>query len=85
MATNYTTWAIDEEEGRRIGNQSAALGVDKCFVTLQKVMEAVLRSDGGNDFKLPRVSKHVAVNGRLPMAVPVATNAVDTAYSVLFA
>ncbi|KAG2870247.1 hypothetical protein PC114_g27471, partial [Phytophthora cactorum] len=36
MATNYTTWAIDEEEGRRIGNQSAALGVDKCFVTLQK-------------------------------------------------
>ncbi|KAG2786567.1 hypothetical protein PC112_g24593, partial [Phytophthora cactorum] len=26
MATNYTTWAIDEEEGRRIGNQSAALG-----------------------------------------------------------
>ncbi|RAW43004.1 hypothetical protein PC110_g835 [Phytophthora cactorum] len=45
---------------------------------------AVLRSGGGNDFKLPRVSKHVAVNGRLPMTVPVAMDAVVTAYSVLF-
>ncbi|KAG3215744.1 hypothetical protein PC129_g13375 [Phytophthora cactorum] len=48
-------------------------------------MEAVLQSGEGNDFKLPRVSKHAAVNGRLPMAVPVATDDVVTAYSVLFA
>ncbi|KAF1791576.1 hypothetical protein GQ600_15838 [Phytophthora cactorum] len=53
--------------------------LDQCFVTLQKVMESIMISGGVNDFKLPCVSKHVAVNGRMPMSVAVATDAVNNA------
>ncbi|ETM45016.1 hypothetical protein L914_09810, partial [Phytophthora nicotianae] len=31
-------------------------------------MEAIMRCGGGNDFKLPRVSKHVSFNGNMPMS-----------------
>ncbi|KAG6955884.1 hypothetical protein JG688_00011691 [Phytophthora aleatoria] len=54
--------------------------LDQCFVTLQKVMESIMISGGVNDFKLPCVSKHVAVNGRMPMSVAVATDAVTSGY-----
>ncbi|KAE8999534.1 hypothetical protein PR003_g21400 [Phytophthora rubi] len=58
--------------------------LDKCFVTLQKVMEAILLDDGSNSFKLPRVGRHVAVNGRMPLSVKVSQDAVTNGYSKLY-
>ncbi|GMF49634.1 unnamed protein product [Phytophthora fragariaefolia] len=57
--------------------------LDKCFVTLQKVMEAILVDSGGNGLKLPRVGKHVAANGRMPLSVKVSEEAVMNGYSKL--
>ncbi|GMF39763.1 unnamed protein product [Phytophthora fragariaefolia] len=39
-------------------------------------MEAILVDSGGNGFKLPRVGKHVAANGRMPLSVKVSEEAV---------
>ncbi|KAE9036974.1 hypothetical protein PR001_g8584 [Phytophthora rubi] len=58
--------------------------LDKCFVTLQKVMEAILLDDGSNSFKLPRVGRNVAVNGRMPLSVKVSQDAVTNGYSKLY-
>lgn len=44
--------------------------VEKCFLTLQKVMESVIRCGGGNEFALPRVSKAHIRNGIFPMSIP---------------
>ncbi|KAE9174004.1 hypothetical protein PF005_g24303 [Phytophthora fragariae] len=58
--------------------------LDKCFVTLQKVMVAILLDDGSNSFKLPCVGRHVAVNGRMPLSVKVSQDAVTNGYSKLY-
>ncbi|GMF44513.1 unnamed protein product [Phytophthora fragariaefolia] len=57
--------------------------LDKCFVTLQKVMEVILVDSSGNGFKLPRVGKHVAANGRMPLSVTASEEAVMNGYSKL--
>ncbi|KAE9236691.1 hypothetical protein PF005_g960 [Phytophthora fragariae] len=58
--------------------------LDKCFVTLQKVMEAIHLDDGSNSFKLPRVGRLVAVNGRMSLSVKVSQDAVTNGYSKLY-
>ncbi|GMF17027.1 unnamed protein product [Phytophthora fragariaefolia] len=55
--------------------------LDKCFVTLQKLMEAILVDSGGKSFKLPRVC--LAVNGRMPLSVKVSEEAVMNGNSKL--
>lgn len=38
--------------------------IDKCFVTLQKVLQCVIACGGGNDYRLPRVRKPHLASGR---------------------
>ncbi|KAJ8578711.1 hypothetical protein ON010_g492 [Phytophthora cinnamomi] len=40
--------------------------IDKCFITLQKVMQCVMLHGGGHGYKLPHVSKELKGKPRLP-------------------
>ncbi|GMF54496.1 unnamed protein product [Phytophthora fragariaefolia] len=55
--------------------------LDKCFVTVQKAIEVILVDSSGNGLKLPRVGKHVAANGCMPLSVKVSGEAVMNGYS----
>lgn len=43
--------------------------IDKCFLTLQKVMECVIRAEGGNDYRLPRVQRLYRGSSSLPLSL----------------
>lgn len=45
--------------------------IDKCFITLQKVLQCVIADNGGNSYKLPRVSKQHLSGSRTPIALPI--------------
>lgn len=54
-----------------------AATIDKCFVTLQKVLQCIIASGGGNDYKLPRVSKkHIVRGSATPLALPISKEVV---------
>ncbi|KAG3018561.1 hypothetical protein PC123_g20441 [Phytophthora cactorum] len=50
-------------------NMGPSRTLDKCFLTLQKVMECIIRHAGDNDFRLPRVSKLYIKNGFIPSSI----------------
>jgi hypothetical protein len=43
--------------------------IDKCFFTLQKVVECVIRAEGGNDFRLLRVQRLFRGLATLPLSL----------------
>lgn len=57
--------------------------LDKCFLTLQKVMETVVKHEGGNDYALPRVKKHHYRDGVAPTTLTVDANFVYNGYIAL--
>lgn len=58
--------------------------IDKCFLTLQSVMEAAMLDRGGNNFKIPHLKKDSLLRaGKLPRSLVCSTQAVDTANNSL--
>ena len=46
--------------------------LNNVFLTLQKVMETIILKDGGNEYKLPHMSKEkLERNGELPVSILV--------------
>ncbi|KAG6946785.1 hypothetical protein JG688_00015841 [Phytophthora aleatoria] len=43
--------------------------LDKCFITLQKVMECIIMHGDDNSFRLPRVIKLYIRNGFIPSSI----------------
>ncbi|KAG4231800.1 hypothetical protein PC116_g19947 [Phytophthora cactorum] len=54
--------------------------LDKCFLTLQKVLGTVIACKGGNNYSLPRVRKFHIRNGISPIALPVDDSVVAEGY-----
>lgn len=50
-------------------NEVSYKTLDKCFITLQKVMETTINHGGGNDFQLPRVKKMYLRGGMMPSSI----------------
>ncbi|POM62659.1 hypothetical protein PHPALM_28151 [Phytophthora palmivora] len=57
--------------------------IDKCFVTLQKVMQSVILHEGGNDYKLPRLRKDRMYGPSLPVSLPIEEQVVDSGFLAL--
>lgn len=57
--------------------------LEKCFLTLQAVMEQVMLSSGGNDYDLPRVKNVHFPNGIFPSTLVCSENAYLSAKSSL--
>ncbi|KAE9178897.1 hypothetical protein PF004_g25336 [Phytophthora fragariae] len=51
--------------------------IDKCFVTLQKVMQCVIAHGGGNNYPLPRVRKQQFQDSKMPVSLEVEETLVD--------
>ncbi|OWZ06189.1 hypothetical protein PHMEG_00021588 [Phytophthora megakarya] len=45
--------------------------IDKCFITLQKVMQTVILHEGRNDYKLPQVRKDNSFGLKMPEPLTV--------------
>lgn len=45
--------------------------IDKCFLTLQKVMACITGCGGGNEYKLSRVCTHFSKSPVSPLALPI--------------
>ncbi|KAG6945466.1 hypothetical protein JG687_00017275 [Phytophthora cactorum] len=43
--------------------------LDKCFITLLKIMECMIMHGGDNNFRLPRASKLYIKNGFIPSSI----------------
>ena len=57
------TTSLQQLETRKLNN---------VFLTLQKVMETIILRDGGNDYKIPHMSKErLERNGELPVSIVV--------------
>ena len=57
------TTSFQQLETRKLNN---------VFLTLQKVMETIILRDGGNDYKIPHMSKErLERNGELPVSIVV--------------
>ncbi|KAG3078961.1 hypothetical protein PC121_g7103 [Phytophthora cactorum] len=54
--------------------------LDKCFLTLQKVLGTAIACKGGNNYSLPRVRKCHIRNGISPIALPVDDSVVAEGY-----
>lgn len=57
--------------------------LDKCFITLQKVMEAAIAHGGGNDFQLPRVSKRHILGNMTPTSIALDIAIIDKGMKLL--
>jgi len=57
--------------------------LDKCFLTLQKVLGTIIACKGGNNYSLPRVRKHHIRNGVIPTSLPVDVAVVDAGFHQL--
>jgi hypothetical protein len=57
--------------------------LEKCFLTLQAVMEQIMLAKGGNDYSLPHVKKKHFSDGRFPSSLPCSNKAFDTAVAAL--
>lgn len=58
--------------------------IDKCFLTLQSVMEATMLDRGGNNFKVPHLKKDSLIRaGILPRSLICSSLAVNTASNAL--
>ncbi|ETP26386.1 hypothetical protein, variant 3 [Phytophthora nicotianae CJ01A1] len=57
--------------------------LDKCFLTLQKLVGKIIACKGGKNYSLPRVRKHHIHNGVLRMPLPVDVAVVDAGFRQL--
>lgn len=59
--------------------------IDRGFMTLQSVLREILKSGGGNGFKIPHLHKDAIplVNGLLPLSLSCEQTAIDCALAVL--
>ncbi|KAG6951306.1 hypothetical protein JG688_00013780, partial [Phytophthora aleatoria] len=57
--------------------------IDKCFVTLQNVMQTVISHGGDNNYKLPRVNKEHIRGSSMPRSLSFEEVAVDYSFSQL--
>jgi hypothetical protein len=44
--------------------------LEKCFLTLQAVMEQIVLAEGGNSYDLPRVKRKYLLDGVFPTSLP---------------
>ncbi|GMF48789.1 unnamed protein product [Phytophthora fragariaefolia] len=57
--------------------------IEKCFLTLQKVMECDIIDEGGNNFKFPRVVKLISGHGEFPTSLTTTGTVVENGYKAL--
>ncbi|GMF24417.1 unnamed protein product [Phytophthora fragariaefolia] len=57
--------------------------IEKCFLTLQKVMACIIIDEGGNNFKLPRVGKLISGHGEFPTSLTTTSTVVENGYKAL--
>ncbi|GMF43794.1 unnamed protein product [Phytophthora fragariaefolia] len=57
--------------------------IEKCFLTLQKVLECIIINEGGNDFKLPRHRKAVGPTGLGPTLLATTASTIENGYKAL--
>jgi hypothetical protein len=57
--------------------------LEKCFSTLQAVMEQIMLARGGNDYDLPRVKSVHFPDGNFPFALPCSEEAYSVAQQAL--
>ncbi|GMF33888.1 unnamed protein product [Phytophthora fragariaefolia] len=57
--------------------------IEKCFLTLQKVLECIIINEGGNDFKLPRHRKGVSPTGLGPTSLATTASTIENGYKAL--
>ncbi|GMF34895.1 unnamed protein product [Phytophthora fragariaefolia] len=51
--------------------------IEKCFLTLQKVLKCIIINEGGNDFKLPRHRKAVGATGLGPTSLATTASTIE--------
>ncbi|GMF38970.1 unnamed protein product [Phytophthora fragariaefolia] len=51
--------------------------IEKCFLTLQKVLECIIINEGGNDFKLPRHRTAVGPTGLGPTSLATTASTIE--------
>ncbi|KAG3125602.1 hypothetical protein PI124_g22533 [Phytophthora idaei] len=64
-------------------DQLSPATIDKCFITLQKVMQPVVQCAGGNEYKLPRVRKEHVLGATMSALLDVMEDIVDDGFSDL--
>lgn len=64
-------------------NEVSYKTLDKCFITLQKVMETVIQHGGDNDFKLPRVHKKHMWGENTPTSIALDSMVVEKGFKLL--
>ncbi|GMF59677.1 unnamed protein product [Phytophthora fragariaefolia] len=57
--------------------------IEKCFLTLQKVMDCIIIDEGGNNFKLPRVGELISGHGEFPTSLTTTSTVVENGYKAL--